>query len=57
MKLDIKEKLKSYVRVLSIAKKARKEELIFISKITAIGMIVIGIIGFIIYLFSILFLG
>ncbi len=52
----IKETLESYKRVLVIAKKPDLEEFKKIAKICAIGMGIIGLIGFIIYCFSILFL-
>jgi protein translocase SEC61 complex gamma subunit len=57
MRLNLKERLMNYKRILSITKKPNIEDLIFVSKITAISMCVIGTIGFIIYLISILFLG
>jgi len=52
----IKETLASYKRVLIIARKPDKEELVKTAKICLIGMGLIGLIGFIIYSFSILFL-
>jgi len=52
----IKEALSSYKRVLIIARKPDKEELVRTAKICLIGMGLIGLIGFIIYSFSILFL-
>ncbi len=52
----IKEMLASYKRVLIIARKPDKEELVKTAKICLIGMGLIGLIGFIIYSFSILFL-
>jgi len=57
MNLKIKEILENYKRVLMIAKKPDKEEFILTAKICAIGIIGIGIIGFLIYLLSILFIG
>ena len=54
--IKIKERLENYRRVLIIARKPNKDELINISKICAIGIGVVGIIGFVIYSFSILFL-
>jgi len=53
----IKEVLASYKRVLIIARKPDKEELVRTAKICLIGMGLIGLIGFVIYSFSILFLG
>jgi protein translocase SEC61 complex gamma subunit len=52
----VKEMLASYKRVLIVARKPDKEELIRTAKICLIGMGLIGLIGFIIYAFSILFL-
>jgi protein translocase SEC61 complex gamma subunit len=52
----IKEAFASYKRVLIIARKPDKEEFIRTVKICLIGMGLIGLIGFIIYAFSILFL-
>jgi len=52
----IKEALASYKRVLIIARKPDKEELIKTAKICLIGIGLIGFIGFIIYSLSILFL-
>jgi len=52
----IKETLAGYKRVLIIARKPDKEELVKTAKICLIGIGLIGLIGFIIYSFSILFL-
>jgi protein translocase SEC61 complex gamma subunit len=52
----IKEALSSYKRVLIIARKPDKEDFIKTAKICFIGMGIIGLIGFIIYAISILFL-
>jgi protein transport protein SEC61 subunit gamma-like protein len=57
MKFNILEKLKNCRKILNIIKKPDKEELTFILKITGIGMIVIGVMSFIFYLISVLFLG
>ena len=54
--MKIKEILASYKRVLIIARKPDKEEVIRIAKICLIGMGLIGLIGLAIYSFSILFL-
>jgi protein translocase SEC61 complex gamma subunit len=48
--------LASYKRVLIIARKPDKEDFIKTAKICFIGMGIIGLIGFIIYAISILFL-
>ncbi len=52
----VRKALESYRRVLVIARKPDKEELIRTAKICLIGMGLIGAIGFIIYSFSVLFL-
>jgi len=52
----IKEMLATYKRVLIIARKPDKDEFVRTVKICLIGMGLIGLIGFIIYSFSILFL-
>lgn len=52
----LKEKFASYRRVLTIARKPDKEELMHIAKICAIGIGIVGLIGFIIYSISIIFL-
>lgn len=54
VKLNIKEKFQNYKRVLQISKKPSIEELKDIIRICAIGIALIGIIGFIIYLLAIL---
>ena len=55
-KLNLKETIKSYIRVLRLAKKPSYEDFVFISKICLIGMFAVGLIGFILYLISALFL-
>jgi len=57
MKFNLLEKLRNYKRTLNIVKKPDKEELLFVLRITGIGMIIIGLISFIFYLISVLFLG
>lgn len=46
----IKKKLKSYWRVLKVTKKPDKQEYSMSAKVTGIGIIIIGTIGFLIYL-------
>ncbi|MCD4702886.1 MAG: protein translocase SEC61 complex subunit gamma [Methanosarcinaceae archaeon] len=41
--------LRSYLRVLKLAKKPSNEEFIMISKVAGLGILAIGIVGFIIY--------
>jgi len=55
--MGIKEKLANYRRVLKIAKKPSFEDFKDSARICLIGMAVIGFIGFIMYLISVLFLG
>jgi protein translocase SEC61 complex gamma subunit len=57
MKFNLLEKLRNYKRTLNIVKKPDKEELLFVLRITGIGMTIIGLISFIFYLISVLFLG
>lgn len=54
MKLNIKERLQSYKRVLQISKKPAFEELRDTARICAIGMVLMGVIGFTLYLLAIL---
>lgn len=53
----LKEKIESYKRVMLIAKKPNIEELKYTAKICGIGILVVGLIGFIVYILAILFLG
>ena len=55
--MRINDRLKEYVRVLKISKKPSKEEFMFTAKVCAIGTIVVGFVGFVLYLFSVLFIG
>ena len=55
--MNIKERFKNYIRVLSITKRPDKDEFLTTLRIVLIGIGVIGIIGFFFYLFSVLFLG
>ncbi len=48
----MKDKLKEYLRVLRITQKPDTEEFMVGSKITGIGILVIGAIGFIVYLIA-----
>ncbi|MBI2675352.1 MAG: protein translocase SEC61 complex subunit gamma [Candidatus Aenigmarchaeota archaeon] len=56
IKLDIATKLREYRRVLQIARKPDKEEFLVSAKISSIGIIVIGGIGFIIFM-AFIFIG
>ena len=54
MKINIRETLKRYKRVLMIAKKPDSEELKDTARICGIGILLIGFIGFIFYIISVL---
>ncbi|KGK99081.1 preprotein translocase subunit SecE [Methanococcoides methylutens] len=41
--------LKSYLRVLKLSKKPSREEFLMISKVAGAGILVVGFVGFIIY--------
>lgn len=51
-KNELKAKLNEYQRVLKIASKPDREEFEMSAKITGVGMLIIGIIGFIFYLLA-----
>lgn len=53
--MKIKEKLESYMRILKLSRKPDKDDFLTTAKICAIGIVVIGIVGFIFYLVSVLF--
>ena len=53
--LRLGERLANYRRVIRIAKKPTKEDFAESSRICLIGMAVIGLIGFAIYIVSVLF--
>lgn len=50
--MNIKETLQNYIRILSIAKKADKEEFVDTVRICGIGIAIVGAIGFVFYLVS-----
>lgn len=52
--MKIKERLENYKRVLKIATKPSKEEFLSTVRICTIGILVIGLIGFLIYLIAVL---
>jgi protein transport protein SEC61 subunit gamma-like protein len=54
MRIRIRERLESYKRVIKISRKPDKDELLTTAKICAIGVLLIGAIGFIFYLISVL---
>lgn len=52
--MDIRSTIRRYARVLQIARKPGKDEFISSSKICALGIAVIGFVGFVIFLAFIL---
>ncbi len=52
--MDIKSTLRKYSRVLQIARKPGKDEFVSSSKICALGIAVIGVVGFAIFMIFIL---
>ena len=54
MKINIRETLKRYKRVLMIARKPDAEELKDTARICGIGLLLIGLVGFIFYIISVL---
>ncbi len=57
MKLKIKEALENYKRVLTVAKRPDKDELLLTLKVCLAGIGIIGFIGFLFYIISILLIG
>ena len=53
MKINIKETLTRYKRVLILARKPDKKELKETARICGIGFVIMGLIGFTIYLISV----
>lgn len=54
MRMNIKEKFREYRRVLQIARKPSKDEFFTSGKVSAIGILLIGLIGFVIFVSFIL---
>lgn len=50
--MNIREILQNYMRILSIAKKADKDEFVDTVRICGIGIAIVGVIGFAFYLVS-----
>jgi protein transport protein SEC61 subunit gamma-like protein len=48
--MDLKENIRKYRRVLQIARKPGKEEFLSSTKICALGIAIIGFVGFMIFL-------
>ncbi len=49
--------VKEYLAVLRVAKKPSLEDYKFMVKVCAIGLLLLGFLGFLIYIFSTLFIG
>jgi len=52
--MNIKETLQNYKRVLAIAHKPDKDEFNFSLRICALGMLILGVMGFVVYLVAVL---
>jgi protein transport protein SEC61 subunit gamma-like protein len=52
--MDLKSTIRKYARVLQIARKPGKDEFVSSSKICALGIAIIGLVGFVIFLAFIL---
>jgi protein transport protein SEC61 subunit gamma-like protein len=52
--MSFKKRIRDYKRVLQIARKPSKDEFLTSSKITSLGLVLIGFIGFVIFLAFIL---
>ena len=46
---NISQTLKSYYRVLKLSRKPSREEFIMISKVAGAGILIIGLVGFVLY--------
>lgn len=54
MQLKIRETIGKYIRVLKVCKRPTKADLLDTIRVTLIGVAIIGMIGFIFYLISVL---
>jgi protein transport protein SEC61 subunit gamma and related proteins len=54
MEFKIKERLENYKRILMVTKKPSWSEFSFVTKICAIGTLIIGVIGLTLYLIAVL---
>jgi protein transport protein SEC61 subunit gamma-like protein len=52
--MDLRSTIRKYARVLQIARKPGKDEFVSSSKICALGIAIIGLVGFVIFLAFIL---
>jgi protein translocase SEC61 complex gamma subunit len=57
MQLKIRERLANCKRILAITKKPSWGDLKYSARICAIGIMLVGLIGFVVYVVSILFIG
>lgn len=57
MQLKIRERLENYRRVLIVARKPDKEDYVLTARVCALGVIVVGIMGFALYLIAALIIG
>ena len=48
--MDLKETFRRYMRVLHVARKPSREEFITTGKMSALGIFIIGMIGFVIFI-------
>jgi len=48
--LDLRSKIRDYKRVLRIARKPSKDDFTTSAKVTAMGLVIIGVVGFLIFL-------
>jgi len=48
--MNMKDRLRKYIRVLIVARKPNRDEFISASKVSAAGIVLIGLIGFAIFL-------
>ena len=55
--MKLKEKIKSYLAVLKVAKKPSFADFKFTAKICGISLILLGVVGFILYIISTLLIG
>lgn len=51
--MNLKDLIRNWKRVLQIARKPNKDEFMSTSKICALGLVLIGVIGFLIFLTSV----
>ena len=48
--MDIKATIREYLRILAVARKPSKDEFIATAKVSSLGLVIIGAIGFVIFL-------